>query len=219
MAPDWGLMKENQKGVKADKRHISYALTMNAMGTERLPPLVIGTARCPTAFGSCKEPKSFSYQYAYNKKAWMTQIIFTEWLRDWDLKIRCSMPGCKILLYINNFSGHKDPGGLTSITLRFFKPNLTAHVQPMDAGIISAFKSCYRAKVIQFTLANYGEGVPAHLCYKIDIKSAMEMADNSWYEITGETVENCWKKVKWVHPRAEEEVMEVDEDGEQICPR
>ncbi|OXB37770.1 hypothetical protein J007_02485, partial [Cryptococcus neoformans] len=46
----------------------------------------------------------------------------------------------------------------------------------------------------------------------------MEMADDSWYEITGETVENCWKKVKWAHPRAEEEVMEVDEDGEQICP-
>ncbi|AAW45211.2 hypothetical protein CNH03540 [Cryptococcus deneoformans JEC21] len=92
-------------------------------------------------------------------------------------------------------SGYKDPGGLTNITLRFFKPNLPAHVQPMDAGIISAFKSRYRAKVIPFALANYEDGVPPHLCYKVDIKSAMEMADDSWNEITGETVENCWKKV------------------------
>lgn len=212
-------MKENEKGVKTDKRRISYALTTNATGTERLPPLVIGTARCPTAFGSRKEPKDFGYQYAYNKKAWMTQIIFTEWLRDWDLKIRRSTPDRKILLYVDNFSGHKDPGGLTNITLRFFKPNLTAHVQPMDAGIISAFKSRYRAKVIRFALENYEQGVPPHLCYKVDIKSAMEMADDSWNGITGETVENCWKKVKWVYRRAEEEVVEVDDDGEPICPR
>jgi DDE superfamily endonuclease len=34
--------------------------------------------------------------------------------------------------------------GLTNVTVHFLPPNMTAHIQPMDAGIINSFKSKYK---------------------------------------------------------------------------
>ena len=50
MAPDRGLTNSKQSGVKGNKIRITYALTLNADGSEKLPPFVIGKAACPRAF-------------------------------------------------------------------------------------------------------------------------------------------------------------------------
>ena len=54
----------------------------------------------------------------------------------------------KVIILVDNFSGHKLPEGtnLTHIRLEFSAPNMTAHVQPMDGGLIRLFKANYRAE-------------------------------------------------------------------------
>jgi hypothetical protein len=115
---------------------LTFALTCNADGTDKLKPLIIGKAKNPACFNK-KSGESLGYYYRSNAKAWMTYELFSEWITDWDIKL--SAEGRSILLLVDNFSGHKEPSKykLTCICLEFFSPNLTSHVQPLDAGIIT----------------------------------------------------------------------------------
>ena len=74
------------------------------------------------------------FNYRNNAKAWMTSSIYQEWLLDWDRKLRNE--GRKVLFFQDNFSGHVVPDSLTNISAINFEPNLTAHVQLNDQGII-----------------------------------------------------------------------------------
>ena len=123
-----------------------YAFTSNADGSEKLPPLVIGKAAWPRAFKK-KTGTQLGFYYRNNAKAWMTSQIYQDWIQQWDRKLQEKK--WKILLLQDNFSGHIVPDGLQNIRVKNFEPNLTAHVQPKDQGIIRCFKAHYRASFIQ----------------------------------------------------------------------
>ena len=42
MPPDRGLMDKQMSGVKGCKKRLTYAFTMNANGSEKLSPIIIG---------------------------------------------------------------------------------------------------------------------------------------------------------------------------------
>lgn len=80
----------------------------------------------------------------------------------------------KILLLQDNFSGHIVPEDeLQCIRVENFKPNLTSHVQPMDAGIIHCFKAYYRSSYIQRAINRYDSDVPPAQIYDINQLEAM----------------------------------------------
>jgi hypothetical protein len=141
MVPDRGLSTEQEHGVKGKKNCITYAFTMNADGSEKLPPVVIGKAKQPRAFQR-KTVAQLGFYYWNNATVWMTTVLYQEWIRDWDAKLRREKR--HILLLQDNFSAHVPPDDLTNIRVVNFTANLTAHVQPADAGIIRCFKAHYR---------------------------------------------------------------------------
>ena len=47
MVPDRGLATSKQPGVKGKKTRLTYALTANADGSDKLPALIIGKAAQP----------------------------------------------------------------------------------------------------------------------------------------------------------------------------
>lgn len=53
-----------------------------------------------------------------------------------------------------------DPSGtrLTNIQIEFLPPHTTAHLQPMDAGIINSFKAKYKRKYIQHIMNQFEKG-------------------------------------------------------------
>jgi hypothetical protein len=127
--------------------------------------------------------------------------------------------GRKVLLLIDNAPSHKDKDNdgnqieLTNVTLVRLKPNMTAHTQPMDGGIIASFKSHFQNLKIQRALriftrhieerngtSNSAGQLPNP--YKIDVLEAMRMATSAWEQVTQETVANCWQHVK-ILPGAE----------------
>lgn len=97
-----------------------------------------------------------------------------------------------IVLLVNNFSGHKTDYKPSNITIHYFEPNMTSHIQPLDAGIIRAFKAHYRCALCSraIKLDDAGE----REIYKIDISEAMHLATQAWDEITPEAVINCWER-------------------------
>uniref|UniRef100_A0A915E739 DDE-1 domain-containing protein n=1 Tax=Ditylenchus dipsaci TaxID=166011 RepID=A0A915E739_9BILA len=78
-----------------------------------------------------EQGKEVPLSYKANRKAWMTADLFEEWLKQWDRKLK--RDGRKILLVLDNFSGHtKIP--LDQITLLFLPPNTTAASQPFNSA-------------------------------------------------------------------------------------
>jgi hypothetical protein len=191
MPPDHGLMDKPSSGTKGNKKRLTYAVTTNADGTEKLPPFVIGKAARPRAFQK-KTGAQLGFYYHNNVKAWMVTKIYQEWLHDWDEKLRQQQR--HILLLQDNFSAHIKPDSLTNICIENFAPNLTAHVQPNDAGIICCFKAHYRGKFVSRAIDRYDNDVPPALIYDIDQLEAMRLADVAWCEVDTTTIQNCWRK-------------------------
>ena len=62
MAPDQGLLDCKQSGVKDKKIRLTYAFTLNADGSNKLAPFVIGKAACSQAFKKKTDKKSFYFR-------------------------------------------------------------------------------------------------------------------------------------------------------------
>ena len=191
MAPDRGLTNSKQSGVKGNKIRITYALTLNADGSEKLPPFVIGKAACPRAFQQ-KTGEQLGFYYRNNAKAWMTGHLYQEWIRKWDVELQ--QQNRKILLLQDNFSAHIIPDDLQNIRVENFEPNLTAHVQPNDQGVIRCFKAHYCARFIERSINQYDEGITPGNIYDINQLQAMRLADLAWHDVNLTTIRNCWRK-------------------------
>jgi hypothetical protein len=78
----------------------------------------------------------------------MTWEIFLEWLKGFDLHVS----GCKVLLIMDNFSGHipldqlPNHIQLRNTTVFYLPPNATSKIQPCNARIIHSFKAYYRRR-------------------------------------------------------------------------
>ncbi|KIK74163.1 hypothetical protein PAXRUDRAFT_176505, partial [Paxillus rubicundulus Ve08.2h10] len=66
---------------------------------------------------------------------------YVRWVKKLDLRMKCERR--YICLLINDFSGHKILYEPSNIDLEFFEPNMTALIQPCDAGIICCVKAHY----------------------------------------------------------------------------
>lgn len=100
----------------------------------------------------------------------------------------------EVLLLIDNFSGHTIPYVPHNIRLEPFEPNMTSHVQPLDAGIIRCFKAHYRRQLC--TRAIELDEAGAEDIYKIDILEAMRMANKAWEAVSELTIKHCWDHTK-----------------------
>ena len=88
--------------------------------------------------------------YYSNKKAWITGEVFKQYTTT--LNMEMAEGSRHILLLMDNASSHRLPVEaieqerlkmieLSNITLLFLPANTTSIVQPLDAGIIHAFKA------------------------------------------------------------------------------
>ena len=83
MAPNKGLLDHKQSGVKGKKNRLMYAFTLNADGSEKLWPFIIGKAAWPQAFNK-KTGKQLEFYYQNNAKAWITAHLYQDWIQQWD---------------------------------------------------------------------------------------------------------------------------------------
>ncbi|KAE8265743.1 hypothetical protein A4X09_0g6543 [Tilletia walkeri] len=129
----------SRSGVKQDKFRLTVDFCENADGTERMAPIIIGKTKKLRFFNEHTD-QQLGFDYYNNKTAWMTGLIFFDWLMRWNEALRKDTR--RILLLVENFSGHTvDTSKLPNIQLQIFKPNFTAHVQPRDSGIVCCFKA------------------------------------------------------------------------------
>jgi hypothetical protein len=125
-------------GIKKSKNRITVLLTCNATGNDYIKPLIIHKFKNPRALNG-KPKKDFPVEYYWNSTAWMQITVWHDYLKKLDTSMH--QKNKKILLLVDNAPTHSSCNlNLTHVTIEFLLPNTTAHLQPLDAGIINSFK-------------------------------------------------------------------------------
>lgn len=114
--------------------------------------------------------------------------MISRWIKELDVQMRLS--NRRICLLIDNFSGHFIDYEPRNIRLEYLQPNMTSHVQPLDAGIIRCFKARYRQEFSHRAIEL--DEADEHDIYKISLLEAMEMAAGAWDSVSADTIKNCW---------------------------
>ncbi|GBN81367.1 hypothetical protein AVEN_136598-1 [Araneus ventricosus] len=93
-------------------------------------PVVIGNAEKPRCFKNIDVQK-LSVSWKSNKKAWMSTEIMSDWLVEFDNKMKKKQKR-KIILFMDNATSHPDDLKLKNINSVFLPPNTSSMLQPLD---------------------------------------------------------------------------------------
>jgi hypothetical protein len=213
LEPNKTLATGPVSGTKKGKQRITVALCSNADGTDKLQPLVIAKSARPRCF-----PKAFDVQsvvqYHHNTKAWMTAVVFTEWLKCLERKMAAR--NHRILLLLDNAPSHIHSLDLTYVRIEMLPPNTTSHIQPMDAGIIKNFKLNYKTKLMQ----HYVQEVDEKGSFEwVNLKQAVYFVKDAWTMVTKQTICNCFSHVEIMPTNDPNPSQPVDPNSQQEAQR
>ncbi|XP_059217624.1 tigger transposable element-derived protein 6-like [Stomoxys calcitrans] len=197
---------DQPSGSKISKDRITLLFITNSTGSDKY---VFSVGKSSNS--RCFKGKNLPVNYSANKKAWMTSILWTEIIKELDLKFQKKTKN--ILLFIDNAACHKisDDVTLKNIRIEYLPPNTTSIIQPLDQGIIRSFKCFYRKLIISKQLLHLEcSGTLENFSKKIDVFEALSMVKNAWSTVTTETVKNCFRKAGFVTGEVLETVEEED---------
>lgn len=200
---------ENCFGGKNSKERITVMVCSNMSGSEKIKLLVIGKSKNPRCF---KNVKSLEVDYDYNRKAWMTSVIFEKWLLR--LEKRFASQNRNVLLFIDNCPAHPKhlEVRLSHIKIAYFPPNMTSVLQPMDQGIIKNLKQHYRKRILMKVLANMDRDIPT----TVTILDAIRDLSKTWnVDVKQQTISNCFRKAGFVNNGS---VQDIDWDADDLVP-
>ena len=86
------------------------------------------------------------------------------------------------------------PPSLTHVRILYIDPNLTAYLQPLDTGIIAAFKAAYCRKYASLLVCQYNTNSTTVVDWKLNILEAINLAVEAWDDIPPSTIFHCWQK-------------------------
>ncbi|XP_055907142.1 tigger transposable element-derived protein 6-like [Eupeodes corollae] len=179
----------NVHGFKSSKDRLTLLFICNATGDYK-KIIVIGKTKKPRCFKN----KSVPLEYYSNRKAWMTQDIWTQILFSLDEEMIKQQR--KIILFVDNAACHKKLDNLKNINLQFLPPNATSIIQPLDQGIIHCFKAYYRQNIIRKQIAAFEAGKTIEEFSKsLTFLQAMHISKYCLWLMTPSTVRNCFRKV------------------------
>ena len=200
------ISKEESRmpGFKAAKDRLTLLLGGNAEGDCKLKPMLIYRSENPRVLKGV-DKKALPVIWRSNKKAWVTVTLFEEWFSQNfipEVKKFCEEKGIpfNILLLMDNAPSH--PSFLKhlspNIKVVFLPPNTTSLLQPMDQGVIAAFKAHYLRytfeKLIEVTDR---EGGPSILEFwkSFSILDAVKIIKKAWEKVTQNNMKGVWKKL------------------------
>ena len=83
--------------------------------------------------------------YCANTNGWQTSILFEDFLRKFNNKMKLQRR--HILLLLDNCPSHPDLNNLSNIKLQFLPKSTTSKTQPLDMGVIKSLKAQYRRRM------------------------------------------------------------------------
>lgn len=205
--PNKTYISKNEKsasGFKAAKDRVTLLLCSNASGNCLIKPLMLYRSLNPRALKN-KNKDNLPVFWRSNKKAWVTSVIFCDWFQNCfvpevETYLKKNNLDFKAVLVLDNAPGH--PCELEAmhpnIKVVFLPPNTTALLQPMDQGIIQAFKLYYIRRTFKIILDTMecDPDMNVMQCWKkFDIAMCIVNIKESLQELKPCTLKSCWKKL------------------------
>lgn len=97
-----------------------------------------------------------------------------------------------ILLFLDNAPVHPVDVELEHIKLKFFPPNTTSKIQPLDQGIIRSFKAHYRRYLVKHIIASATTAMTAD-DITVTALDAVHWIDSAWSSVTEATIRNTFR--------------------------
>lgn len=196
------LMQDDAKtGFRTQKVRVTLVMCGNAAGF-MIKPGLISRSKNPTALKD-KNMSDLPVYWMHNAMAWMTRALNLNWFKGCfipEVKRYLAEKGLdfKVLLLIDNAGGLADDLSHDGVRIEFLPPNTSSLIQPMDQGIIRAFKALYTRNTLQhlvdamdsdkkFSFKDYWRDYTIATCLQ-DIQRAIQ-------EMKSETLNFCWKKL------------------------
>jgi hypothetical protein len=173
-------------GGKENKQRITTLLCVNSDGSDHQVVLISKVAK-PRGTNRAFWIESGVWYFA-NENAWLTCEIFTTLLKEFDLRIQGRGP---VVLLLDNFSGHSWESFeiLHNVIPIFLPANSTYKTQPLDARVISVFKTKFRRSLMEFICQKIYEG--SFRITEITIQLIVPWIQCSLMEIYVSTIERC----------------------------
>lgn len=151
--------------------------------------------------GAAAEP---AFNYSFSERTWVNAIVFQKWLNT--LNSQMKIQNRHILLLVDDAPSHITRG-LKLTNVRVLKlPSLSTTtttqgnavataatgtvVQPLEVGIVSAFKRRYRKRQMVHALDRHEAG-DADI-YSVDDMQAMRWCRSAWHDVPKGLVVHCW---------------------------
>ena len=189
-------------GYKMSKDRVTVMVCANATGTHRIPLLMIGKSKNPRCFKNVKLPLIYTSQ----KNAWMNSDLFIKWFENNFIPEvkkfqQDSGKQGRVLLLLDNAPSHPSPETLNKINdmfeVKFFPPNVTSLVQPMDQSVIETLKKLYRKQFMRLLLLGDKDDEESIFSTykKINLKYCCYMLFEAWNGVKNCTLHKSWNKL------------------------
>jgi len=115
--------------------------------------------------------------------------------------------------WLDNAISHSDSLRLSNVTRRFFPPNTTSLLQPLDLGIIRAFKARYRKHLIRSLIAKMDSCTTVTvLTRSLSVLDAIFWIAKSWDETSAITISKCFAAAGFCVTPPETDDEDLDDD-------
>nr|XP_057942280.1 tigger transposable element-derived protein 1-like [Doryrhamphus excisus] len=179
------IFKDEAKvcGFKAYKDRVTVIMCGNAEGF-LLKPALICKAKNPRALKN-KNKNLLPVHWMYNAKGRITKQLTSDWFHECfipQVKLYLAERGLEfnVLLLMDNAEGHAHDLSYEGVRIEFLPPDTTSLIQPMDQGVIRAFKALYTQNTL------------------LQLVEAMDLEENfllkeHWRQYT---ITNCLKNIQ-----------------------
>lgn len=194
MMPERNLAAGVIPGRRREQARISALFCCNSDGSERLPPLFIGSSERPGSFSKANiNIENLGCLWRSNRQAWMTSDIFKEWLLWFDSK----MESRKVVLLVDKLSAHQIASQKVSMRLKNTLVMLlpACPETPCDPleGIINVWKIYWKREWLRYINVEFGRG--SNPSVTMTILMAVRWAITAWnIDVDNETIVQYFRK-------------------------
>ena len=238
---------ENRRDIRgskafAAKDRLTLALCVNATGTSKVPPLLVGSSKEPRCFRDGRPP----CPYIHQKRAWMDRTKSISGALCGRRPVRCRHDGDRwhtkpcgaggLRPILSGFAPNPPVfsrrASLLTLLVRsrsfFFPPNCTSVHQSLDQGIISAFKTSYKTEVVTALAESYtshslrdASEIPAGRlrvrdAFLPNVLDAANLVKICWDKLPKSTMINCWRHSRCLPHLPSEIGSELEHPVQQI---
>ncbi|XP_033215441.1 tigger transposable element-derived protein 2-like [Belonocnema kinseyi] len=204
--------EEESSGSSECKERTTGLFCANAMGSNRIPLLIIGKSRIPRCLSNIitKRSKHERLRYleslgvihSYQNSSWMDRCIFILWYRDEFIPRvlvhqRTTGVTGKVVLLIDNAPCHPSLDDLNAINNNFeviyIPPSVTALIQPMDQGLIVATKKLYKKNLLRRLLISEKPEGAVKFLNELNLQDYFGMLSLAWDSVKSSTHQKAWE--------------------------